>query len=494
MLDQNQLMRLILGFKVKHLRLQKGLSYFELAEQTGLSKSYLNDIEKGKKYPRASKLAPLAEVLGVDYDDLVSRKAGKKLQPVIDLLSSRLFTMFPLEEFGLDAERLMELFTRSPERTAAFLSTLTNLARHYKITDADFFKVALRSWQDIHNNYFEEIEQEVLVFRELMAWDVQGLSIQVLEKGLLDQFGVQVDYQHLGTQEIFNGIRSYYAVLRKTLYIHPELNETRIRFLLARELGFHHLKLEHRPYVMRIQKMDSFDKLLNNFRASYFGAALLMDEQQMIQDFRGIAQQSTWDPSRLLSLLDKYQVTPEMYLQRLTNLLPKHFGLGDLFFLRMANNEASATFNMTKELHLSQLHQPSINELDEHYCRRWISITLFDSSDQIKEQEVLADAQISSYWQTEDAYLCLTLMHRSFGAPNQYSTVTLGLSINPELRGIVRFLDDPNLKRREVHTTCERCSMRDCRDRIAPPKRIDQMVRTETLEQALKDLDTDELE
>ncbi len=31
-------------------------------------------------------------------------------------------------------------------------------------------------------------------------------------------------------------------------------------------------------------------------------------------------------------------------------------------------------FEITKELHLSQLHNPYANALNEHYCRRWISI------------------------------------------------------------------------------------------------------------------------
>lgn len=48
MLSENQTIRLILGFKVRYLRQQKGYSYQELSEQTGLSTSYLNDIEKGK--------------------------------------------------------------------------------------------------------------------------------------------------------------------------------------------------------------------------------------------------------------------------------------------------------------------------------------------------------------------------------------------------------------------------------------------------------------
>ncbi|MFT6865701.1 MAG: transcriptional regulator with XRE-family HTH domain, partial [Cyclobacteriaceae bacterium] len=61
MISDNDLVKLILGFKIKHLRLQKKVSYQELSQATGLSVSYLNDIEKGKKYPKPDKIRVLAQ-------------------------------------------------------------------------------------------------------------------------------------------------------------------------------------------------------------------------------------------------------------------------------------------------------------------------------------------------------------------------------------------------------------------------------------------------
>ena len=65
MLSNDQIIRLIFGFKVRYLRLQKGLSYQELSNITGLSTSYLNDIEKGKRYPKTDKITALALALDV---------------------------------------------------------------------------------------------------------------------------------------------------------------------------------------------------------------------------------------------------------------------------------------------------------------------------------------------------------------------------------------------------------------------------------------------
>jgi|GEM_PF-6569923 len=93
MLNDEKIIRLIFGFKVRYLRQQQNLSYQELAKATGLSTSYLNDIEKGKRYPKPDKISHLANAFGVDYNYMVATNASKKLQPIIDLLNSKFFRL-----------------------------------------------------------------------------------------------------------------------------------------------------------------------------------------------------------------------------------------------------------------------------------------------------------------------------------------------------------------------------------------------------------------
>ena len=119
MLSENQIIRLIFGFKVRYLRQQAHFSYAELSEKTGLSTSYLNDIEKGKRYPKPDKITALASALNVDYNYMVATNASKKLQPIIDLLNSQVFKLFPLDKFGISMEKLLELFTQTPDKVNA---------------------------------------------------------------------------------------------------------------------------------------------------------------------------------------------------------------------------------------------------------------------------------------------------------------------------------------------------------------------------------------
>lgn len=61
----SQSRKIIFGLKVKQLRKGQQLSFAELSARSGLSISYLNEIEKGKKYPREDKIEALAEALKV---------------------------------------------------------------------------------------------------------------------------------------------------------------------------------------------------------------------------------------------------------------------------------------------------------------------------------------------------------------------------------------------------------------------------------------------
>ncbi|MEM9836651.1 MAG: helix-turn-helix transcriptional regulator, partial [Bacteroidota bacterium] len=118
-MSDKEKIKLIFAFKIKYLRQQKGLSYQQLKEATGLSTSYLHDIEKGTKYPKIDKITALAKAFGVDYNELVSTTASKKIQPIIDLLHSDFLKVFPLEMFGLDIYRLFEMFSNTPEKVNA---------------------------------------------------------------------------------------------------------------------------------------------------------------------------------------------------------------------------------------------------------------------------------------------------------------------------------------------------------------------------------------
>jgi len=171
----------------------------------------------------------------------------------------------------------------------------------------------------------------------------------------------------------------------------------------------------------------------------------------------------------------------------MTNIFPKHFGIKDLFFIRIFGERNLQTYKMTKELHLSQLHNPYGNVRNEHYCRRWISINIIKRLRASRNDNPIADAQVSQYWQTENEYLCL-----SIAKPDETQggvSVTIGLLMTDAVRQLFRFANDPDLKKKEVHTTCERCTMPNCGARAMPPIVIEEQDEKLKIIEAMQSLD-----
>ena len=106
--------RLIFGLKLRQLRNDKKFSLAELSKKTGVSQSYLNEIEKGKKYPKTDKIILLSSALGVPYDKMVSLKLSKNLSPIAELLDSNILNELPLDLFGFEMSKVIELISNAP--------------------------------------------------------------------------------------------------------------------------------------------------------------------------------------------------------------------------------------------------------------------------------------------------------------------------------------------------------------------------------------------
>ena len=487
---KKETLRLLFGLKVHLLRQQKGLTLQQLAERTGTVVSYLHDIEKGKKYPSGDKIMVLAGALDTSYDALVSIGGMKQLQPIVDLLESEFFKTYPLEMFGLRPDRILELLSEDPSRISAFVSTILKIARSYHLRKENLYMVALRAYQDMHDNYFPEIESAANDFRaRFPAIFTAGTEqrVDTLESALVAAYGIQVNRKAMAEKPELRRIRSWYSAAQKTLFVNKGLSVAQERFLLAREIGFQYLKITDRPYETIIQQAEHFDKLLHNFQASYFASALLMPAAQLAEDLRRCGAALEWKPEDWLALLQTYHVTPEMLMQRITNVLPGHFGIKDLFFLRIEGNEGVNYFNMTKELHLSGQQSPYATESGQHYCRRWVSIEILKQI-RVTKAPVLAMAQISAYHQTENAYFVMSMAKPGNNNPKAGVSVTLGLRLSDDLRRLFKFVGDPKLSRKSVGSTCETCAMPDCESRAAAPVEIERAAELEQLMAALKAL------
>src|SRR5215210_8645311 len=120
--------KVIFGMKLRQYREQAGLSLTDLSARTRLSTSYLTEIEHGKKYPKAEKIARMAEVLGRNYDDLVSIRLNEELSPLANFLGSPLLHNFPYHLFGISPAQVVELLTRQPVEASSLVNALLGIA------------------------------------------------------------------------------------------------------------------------------------------------------------------------------------------------------------------------------------------------------------------------------------------------------------------------------------------------------------------------------
>ncbi|MDH3323256.1 MAG: helix-turn-helix domain-containing protein [Flavobacteriaceae bacterium] len=465
---EEEYIRLIFGLKLKQLRTDKNLSLFGLSKLSGLSKSYLNEIEKGKKYPKTPKIAILSNVLEVDYDNLVSLKLDKNLAPLGEILQSKILKEIPLDLFGVKESDLIDIIANAPAKVSAFITTLIEIAQNYNLSKENFYLAALRSYQEAHNNYFEDLEMKSEQFAKSYQIDnTKKVKSAELEEILTEEFGYTIDNETLPNHEEIKELRSIYIPHKKTLLLNKNIDESQRAFIFAKEIGYNYLELNERLYTFPWVNFDSFDQVLNNFFASYFAGALLISRTELNSKLKTFFKKTKWSSEQFNKMIFKLTDSPETFYQRLTNILPKHFNFKNLFFLRFKSKINTHHYALTKELHINQQQAPHANESDEHYCRRWVSIDALKKVNQQPTKSFISEAQISHYPDTQQEYLVFSSAASDPFKYNYNRSISVGILLSTTIKNKIQFLQDPDLNKKQVGVTCERCSIKDCNSRAS---------------------------
>jgi len=474
---EEQYIKLIFGLKLKQVRIKRNLSLFGLSKLSGLSKSYLNEIEKGKKYPKTDKIALLAEKLEVPYDNLVSLKLDKNLAPVGELLQSNILKEIPLDLFGVKESDLIDIVANAPTKVNAFISTIIEIAKHYNFGKESFYLASVRSFQEANNNFFPDLEKAVVNFSDAYQINLKtSVSSQELEEILIEEYGYTINNEDLRKHKELDNLRSIFVPKTRTLLIADHVDEAQRTFIYAKEIGYNYLNIEERLYTFTWIAFKNFDQVLNNFYASYFAGALIIPRALFRKHIDTFLNKPKFDKTFLTGIKNHYNASPESLYQRLTNILPNDYHLDNLFFLRFGHKKGSERFDITKELHLTHKHSPHGNETDEKYCRRWVSIRVLKEIATIGNEHHM-DVQISHYPEDGLSYLIFSSATRDPFKRDEYRSVSIGLQINNELRKKVNFLNDPSIKSFDVGVTCERCAIPNCKVRQAQPKFLQQKER-----------------
>ncbi len=484
--------KFLLALRVKHLRNARGISLKELSHETGLSPSYLNEIEKAKKIPKMEKLMILAKALEIDLDQLLSKSVDEKLRPLVSFIESRFFKEFPLDVFGMSHYELYDLMSHDPIKFSTLLSALQSMIRSYDLNLEDIHHSALRVYQESHKNYFEDIE--------LVADEVRKKIKSVNEKNVQAILEKRFNYNfHKKSLDEINDLEELRSLFifendKKYLYVNNKLLGPQKLFVLAKELGYEILQLNR---SQQKSELKLYKDLLNDFKASYFAGALIMGAKELVQDMKSIFSQDEFREREFKKLMLKYGASSEVFLNRLTQLLPRFFNFNELFFLKLESKNAHDSldnYDVTKELHFSKLHAPHGIGLKEHYCRRWVTITLLKQLEKKRENETfkrpLIGVQVSKMIESEDDYFVVSIARPNRLKKNKNTCLTLGILINQEFKKRVKFWSCEKNQSREVSQTCERCPKEDCLERAYPPVIVDKKRSRQRTHRAIEKLFT----
>jgi transcriptional regulator with XRE-family HTH domain len=487
--------KLILGLKLKQFRTGREMSLSDLAAKSGLSVSYLNEIESGKKYPKADKIAILAEALGTTYDRLISLKLTKNLAPVAELLESNILEQLPLDHYGIDLNKLISLMTNSSPQLSALIATFIETAQSSELSQNNFSRNALRNFKEFSENYFEEFEDAVKCFaEENNITNKYKVELNDLKKILERNFNYEVNDTIINNYPELSELRAV-AVKnnRVKLLLNNNLSEAQKIFIMGKELAYNYMGINDRSFLHSGKSLSTFDHLINYFKASYFSTALLINSDLLVSELNKIFSTAKWNNDAFLALINKFNTTTEIFFQRITNLLSRHFNLNKFFFYRINYVIGSERYDLLNELKLNTHRNFNLHQSGEHFCRRWISISILKRYDNIVKKnksffDRITGITLVKFFESDDEYLCISAAQRGNLDKNQLSSLTVGILIDDASKQKIKFLNDPAIPVTIVNETCERCRIKDCKERAALPIGVTEADKLLSFETALQQL------
>lgn len=479
---ESDYIKTVFGLKLKQQRQKKNWSLQDLANETGLSKSYLNEIENGKKYPKHDKIIQLSESLKCTYDELVSTKLDKSLTPFTEILQSDFFKEIPLDLFGINKNNLISIISDAPKKVTAFINTLIEISQNYNLGKERFYFAVLRSFQELYDNYFPEIEEKAKQYFYEHQISTKPNSAD-FEKILINQFNYELKSLSLEQYGASGKLRSLFIPEKNLLLLNELLDEDQKTFILAKEIGFNILELNPRPNTYSWLDFTSFESLLNNYYASYFAGCLLIPKEKLAEEVSDFFQNQDWNPKKFEKLIEDFTNSPETFYYRLTNILPADLGIKDLFYLCFTKKKNSDKIQILKELHLNQQQAPHANSTNEHYCRRWIAVKNLAN---LKENEKVTDAQISHYKDSGLSYLVISTSQKNPFSDGTNRSYCLGILLNSNSLKKIKFSKSESVKTVNVGVTCETCSISDCEVRKAPPIRLEKEIFNGEMKRAIE--------
>ncbi len=308
--------KLYLGPRLRVLRRELGLNQTRMAEELGVSPSYLNHLERNQRPLTAQMLLRLASTYDIDMRDFV---AGANEAAASDL--HEIFADNLVRDIGIPRHEVMEVAENYPsvaEAVTRLYRALTDLRRmpeRMEQLGAAPSTMAspldwLREYLDARHNHFAEVDAQA----ELLSQEL-GQGPEALREGMLRRlerdFGISV---RVVPEDVLSGTLRHYDFHRRRLMLSERLPTPSRLFGIAYQLALHGMGEMIAEAVARAAPPDAEAAALAKVAiANYAAAAIVMPYVR----FAEAAEASRHDLDLLAA---RFGVSYEQAAHRLTTL------------------------------------------------------------------------------------------------------------------------------------------------------------------------------
>lgn len=307
--------KLYLGPRLRTLRRELGINQTQMAEELGVSPSYLNHLERNQRPLTAQMLLRLANTYDIDVRDFVSGPGPATTGDLTEAFADTL-----VRDIGIPRHELGELVDAHPgvaEAIGRFYRALTDLRR---LPDAlaqagnaqsggsplDW----LRDFLQQRRNHLPEIDAAAEALAKELPDDPAERQVAMRAR-LKDGFGIST---MLAPEDMLAGATRHYDYHRRRLMIAESLPASGRQFALAYQLALFAFDDLLAEQLERAAAPDPQARLLAKIAmANYAAAALLMPYEK----FRAAAEASRHDMALLQA---RFGVSLEQAVHRLTTL------------------------------------------------------------------------------------------------------------------------------------------------------------------------------
>ncbi|OCG74236.1 helix-turn-helix domain-containing protein [Microbacterium sediminis] len=372
-----------LGHRIRHYRVQKGLTLDELGAAVGVAGSQLSLIENGKREPKLSLLQSIAVATGTSVQDLIAGGPPNR-RAALELELERAQSSPVFRQLGIPPVKVSKSI--SDETLESILGLHHELQRREREAiatpeEARRANTELRLRMRERHNYLPDIEK--LAEKQLAAAGHTGGALSHRTVSIMaEQLGFELIY----VNDLPSATRSITDLENGRIYLPPAsipgghgLRSMALQAMAHRLLG-------HKPPT------DYADFLQQRLEINYYASCCLVPETAAV----AYLEQAKKDRNLAVEdLRDAFGVTHEAAAMRMTNLMTTHFDMR-LHFLRVGAEGHIERVYENDGLPLPEDVTGSIE--GQVVCRKFSARDAFDQQNRTTEHYQYTDTPAGTFW------------------------------------------------------------------------------------------------